>query len=401
MRQIRRRFILVAMSSTFIVLFAIMSVIFFVNYRNLEERADAAIDVIRNKDTKEEKGLEWPRPSFRKDMPFTPRYFFIKLDKKGQADEFQRGEAMSELTEKTAKKYAGAVRDKGKKAGFYHSFRYRTEEEGETFSVWFVDCTRELDTMYHFFVSGISVSCLGLFLIFILVVFFSNLVFRPVWESYKKQRQFITDASHELKTPLTIIDANTEVLEMMQGENEWTESIRNQVKRLSSLTNQMTMLARMEEEQKKPEMEEMDFSLVLKETIQPFYTLAERNGKSFVFSADSGLILKGNRELLKQLVMILVDNSVKYSVNNGEIFISLARKGRKVVFKVSNESTMIQKGNMDILFERFYRTDASRSSETGGSGIGLSVAKAIVEVHNGKIHAESADGKILVITVIL
>lgn len=90
-----------------------------------------------------------------------------------------------------------------------------------------------------------------------------------------------------------------------------------------------------------------------------------------------------------------------YPVNNGEIFISLARKGRKVFFKVSNESEMIQKGNMDILFERFYRTDASRSSETGGSGIGLSVAKAIVEVHNGKIHAESADGKILVITVIL
>ena len=116
---------------------------------------------------------------------------------------------------------------------------------------------------------------------------------------------------------------------MMQGENEWTESIRNQVKRLSSLTNQITMLARMEEAQKKTELEEMDFSLVLKETIQPFYTLAERNGKSFVFSADSGLILKGNRELLKQLVMILVDNSVKYSVNNGGIFISLARKGEK------------------------------------------------------------------------
>lgn len=88
-------------------------------------------------------------------------------------------------------------------------------------------------------------------------------------------------------------------------------------------------------------------------------------------------------------------------MNNGEIFISLVKKGRKVVFKVSNESEMIQKGNMDILFERFYRTDASRNSETGGSGIGLSVAKAIVEVHNGKIHAESADGKILVITVIL
>ena len=149
---------------------------------------------------------------------------------------------------------------------------------------------------------------------------------------------------------------------MMQGENEWTESIRNQVKRLSSLTNQITMLARMEEAQKKPELEEMDFSLVLKETIQPFYTLAERNGKSFVFSADSGLILKGNRELLKQLVMILADNSVKYSVDNSEIFISSVKKGRRVFFKVSNESEMIQKGNMDILFERFYRTDASRSS---------------------------------------
>ena len=401
MRQIRRKFILVAMCSTFIVLFSIMSVLFWVNYRNLEERAEAAIDVIANKDIKENQGQEWSRPPFGKEIPFTPRYFFIKIDKNGQAEEFQRGEAMSDLSEKTAQKYAEGVRDKGKETGFYHSFRYRAEEEGQTFSVWFVDYTRELDTMYRFFVSGILVSCFGLFLVFILVVFFSNLVFRPVWESYKKQKQFITDASHELNSPLTIIDANTEVLEMMQGENEWTESIRNQVKRLSLLTNQMTMLARMEEEQKKPELEEVDFSFILEETIQPFYTLAERSGKRFVFSAEPGLILKGNRELLKQLVMILIDNSVKYSVNNGEIFISLARKGRKVVFKVSNESAMIQKGNMDILFERFYRTDASRSSETGGSGIGLSVAKAIVEVHNGKIHAESADGKILVITVIL
>ena len=91
-------------------------------------------------------------------------------------------------------------------------------------------------------------------------------------------------------------------------ENEWTKSIRNQVKRLSSLTIQMTMLARMEEEQKNPEMEEVDFSLILKETIQPFYTLAERNEKRFVFSVEPGLILKGNRELLKQLVMILIDN---------------------------------------------------------------------------------------------
>lgn len=401
MRQIRRRFILVAMCSTFIVLFAIMSVLFFVNYRNLEERADAAINAIINKDTKENTGQGWPRPPFGKEIPFTPRYFFIKIDKNGQADEFQRGEAMSDLSEKTAQKYAEGVRDKGKETGFYHSFRYRAEEEGQTFSVWFVDYTRELDTMYRFCVSGILVSCFGLFLVFILVVFFSNLVFRPVWESYKKQKQFITDASHELKTPLTIIDANTEVLEMMQGENEWTESIRNQVKRLSLLTNQMTMLARMEEEQKKPEMEEVDFSFILEETIQPFYTLAERSGKRFVFSAESGLMLKGNRELLKHLVMILADNSVKYSVDNSEIFISSVKKGRKVFFKVSNESEMIQKGNMDILFERFYRTDASRSSETGGSGIGLSVAKAIVEVHNGKIHAESADGKILVITVIL
>ena len=401
MRQIRRRFIFVAMCSTFIVLFAIMSIIFFVNYRNLEERADASIDAIVNKNIERNPRLEWKQLPFKNDIPFTPRYFFIKIDKKGQADEFQRGAAMSELTEKTAKKYAEGVRNKGKKAGFYHSFRYRTEEEGEFLSVWFVDYTRELDTMYHFFVSGILVSCLGLFLIFILVVFFSNLVFRPVWESYKKQKQFITDASHELKTPLTIIDANTEVLEMIQGENEWTKSIRNQVKRLSSLTIQMTMLARMEEEQKNPEMEEVDFSLILKETIQPFYTLAERNEKRFVFSVEPGLILKGNRELLKQLVMILIDNSVKYSVDNSEIFISSVKKGRKVFFKVSNESEMIQKGNMDILFERFYRTDASRSSETGGSGIGLSVAKAIVEVHNGKIHAESADGKILVITVIL
>lgn len=401
-RTVRRKFILVAMCSTFVVLFGIMAVILLSNYRNLVDRADTALTLLSQRELGKQTELKKPEPEMpphEREALYEPRYFAVELSEGGEVLAFRKEKGVS-VEEETAEKYGKEVLKTGKTSGFYKAYRYCTENEGEYTSVFFVDCARELDTMYRFFISSMLVSFLGLFLVFLLVLFFSRLVFRPVWESYEKQRRFITDASHELKTPLTIIDANTEVLEMLDGENEWTKSIKKQVKRLTSLTGQMVMLTRMEEGQEKISAERLDISGLVKEAADPFFVLAKNSGKELVLQVEKNLMGSGNKELLFRLVSILLDNSIKYSVPGSRIFLSLSQKGRRTVLKVSNETEMIQKGNLDILFERFYRTDASRNSETGGSGIGLSVAKAIVEAHKGKIHGESADGKVLVITAV-
>lgn len=400
MQQIRRKFIFVAMCSTFTVLAVIMGAIFLANYRNLSYRADNALDMLLEKENMTEiiKKPKKEGPPHDREVLYEPRYFLVKLEESGEVKDFRRGREIT-VEEDVGASYAKEILEKEKLRGFYRSFRYYAEKNGTEAYVIFVDCTRELDTMYRFFVSGIFVSALGLLLVFLLVVFFSRLVFRPVWESYKKQKQFITDASHELKTPLTIIDANTELLEMLQGENEWTESIKNQVKRLTALTEQMVMLTRMEE-QEKIITEEINISRIVQKAAEPFCALAQKAGKELILSLEPEITGRGNEELLQQLVSILLDNSIKYSSDGSKIFLSLTKKGKKTVLKVSNKTEMIQKGNQDMLFERFYRTDASRNSETGGSGIGLSVAKAIVESHKGKIHGESADGKVLVITAV-
>lgn len=263
----------------------------------------------------------------------------------------------------------------------------------------FLDCRQDLDNLKAFAFTSIVVSAIGLLAVFILVLIFSKIVFKPVEESYEKQKRFITDASHEIKTPLTIIDANTEVLEMENGENQWTSSIRNQIKRLTVLTNQLVTLSRLDEEKREIQMQEFLLSDVVKESIQSFEVPAKAKGKALSVNLQQGIRMEGNEKAVRQLIGILMDNSLKYSSDVGSIRITLNQKGRKIRLEVYNQVDNIKQGNLDILFERFYRMDASRNSETGGSGIGLSVAKGIVIAHKGKISAYSNDGRSITINI--
>lgn len=218
-------------------------------------------------------------------------------------------------------------------------------------------------------------------------------------ESYAKQKRFITDAGHELKTPLTIISSNTDVLEMTQGENEWTASIKSQVKRLAKLTNDLVSLSRLDEENSKLIMTDFSLSDAVTEALEPYKKLAEQNGKRLDAFVQLNISYTGNEDSIRKLVGILADNAIKYSSVGGAITVSLKQSGRGAALQFSNPVDSIEKGNHDIMFERFYRSDESRSSETGGYGIGLSIAKAIVLSHRGKIGARSDDGRSLIITV--
>lgn len=244
-------------------------------------------------------------------------------------------------------------------------------------------------------------SGIGFITVLILVITFSKIVLRPVAQSYEKQRQFITDAGHELKTPLTIIDANTEVIEMENGESQWTKSIRNQVERLTSMVGQFITLSKMEEKNENFHKTDISLNIILNESLEPFDAVfLSKNIKINTFS-EKDIHISGDEKLLIQLFEILIDNAAKYASENSTFNISMKRKSRKNMLTFENESDTISEGNLDILFDRFYRTDASRNSATGGSGIGLSVAKSIVTLHGGTIHAKSDDGKKIQIIILM
>lgn len=408
--SLRKKFVFVAMSSTFAVLFVIVAAIQMINYEKVVQQADRLLKIMEDnhgeipKDNPGQHFMgekrERPGEGYSPEMPFITRYFSVTIDEEGEITDVQT-QNIAAVQEDAAEEMGTTVWKKGKETGFYQSYRYKiaTVEEGQM--VIFVDCTKELQSFRSFLITSISVALAGLLLVFLLVLFFSKIVFKPVAESYEKQKRFITDASHELKTPLTIIDANTEVLEMVQGESEWTASIRNQVKRLTYLTQQMVTLTRMEEGGQTGNMMVLSLSEIIREAAEPFLLLAEYRDRNLELMIEPDIQCRCDEKMIGQLVSLLLDNGVKYSLIHSTIQLRLEKKGKKAVLSVSNLTDSISQGDLNILFERFYRTDTSRNSDTGGSGIGLSVAKAIVNAHKGKIQAYSSDGKSIVITVTL
>jgi two-component system sensor histidine kinase CiaH len=364
---------------------------------------------------------------------FDTRYFTVTINSRGDVENIDTSKIASVSSENAAQ-YAKKLWKSGKKGdgknGFSESFKYLTVGEGGSTMYIFLSCQRELSTIRTYVLASVGISVFGLAVVFVMIYFFSGKILKPVSESYEKQKRFITDASHEIKTPLTIIDANTEVIEMMEGENEWTSSTRKQVARLTSLTEKLVFLSRMDEEATKLEMLEFSLSDAILDTAEPFKAIARTKGKKLTVDVTDGILYTGDEKTIRQLVSILLDNAMKYSgcssvsfeksnINKTtqtqndcvtiinlapEIEISLKPSGKNRIITVWNtvdETANIKKGRQDMLFERFYRTDTSHNSKTGGFGIGLSAAYAIVKAHKGKITAESKDGWSIKFTIVL
>ena len=286
--------------------------------------------------------------------------------------------------------------------GFAGLYRFYKQSGSDGVRILFLDCGREITSFQRFLMTSIVLSALGLLLIFGIVVYFSGRIVRPFAESYEKQKQFITDAGHEIKTPLAIIQADADVLEMELGENEWLSDIQAHVKQLSGLTNDLVSLARMEESGTPLQILEMPISDLISEAGESFQGLAQTQGKELQLTVEPMLSMEADEKAMRQLVSILLDNALKYSPEGSRIQLSLSRQGKILKLAVSNSSLVpLPKENLDRLFERFYRADPSRNSQTGGHGIGLSIAKAIVTTHSGQIHASHEENNILQITVTL
>ena len=331
--------------------------------------------------------------NYNEDSSYRTRFFRIFLDEDKKVTNVNMDHIAAVDVKKAVRMTKMAMLRRGK-VGLVGSYRYRKEyKDSQVRSIIFLDC-KENQSFYHLAVTiTITVSTLLTCLITVIFAIASKRAVRPFEINSNRQKQFITDASHELKTPLTIISANAEVLQYKGDGNEWTQNIIDQTKHMGKLINQLLVLAKLDEVQEKSEKQEADLKLLLEETIEPFEEVATQKKVTLKLHLEEGVTIRVNREQIAQLVSILTENAAKYVNDGGKIVWRLTKTQHGAVLVVKN-TTEKELPDTKRMFDRFYRSDSSRSSKTGGQGIGLSIAKKIVDSHKGSITAKAGDGMV-------
>lgn len=397
-KKLRFKFIATAMLVITVVLFAIICIINVRNYSEIINKADATLDYLANHGGRFTTGNDFLSP----ETPFQTRFFTVYLDSEGKPLAVFI-DSIAAIDANTAQEYAADLYNSAKTSGFKNGYRFLSSYSDRGFLMYiFLDISHDLSIQREFLTASLLISFIGLIIVFILVTIFSKLVFKPVAETYEKQKRFITDANHELKTPLTVINASCEVLEITQGENEWLNTIKQEINKLTDLTTKLVFLSRMDEENKKTVMSDFSLSETAEELTERYIAIAKTQNKSFTCNIAKNISCYGDLYMVKQLLTVLLDNAFKYSDECGYVNLSVSESSKQFLsVRVVNSVEATPHCRPDMLFERFFRPDNSRNSQTGGHGIGLSIAKAIVEAHGGKIVAEYPDAHTVAFTAYL
>ena len=421
-KRLRRKLIAACMVSLALVLTVILGGVNLMGYSRVVADADAVLTVLGDNDgmfpknhaqeaPPEGENAPGEPPGGKRDLfgprgmspetPYESRFFSVLLGEDGQVLQTDTGQ-IAAVDAEDAAAYARSVARSGSRSGFWGDYRYLLCEDELGSRVIFLDCGRSLSAVRSTLLTSVVLAAAGLLAVLALLLVLSSRIVRPVAESYEKQKRFITDAGHELKTPMTIISADADLAEMECGENQWLSDIRRQAQRLTGLTNDLIYLSRMEEEQPRLPCIEFPVSDVVEEMGQSFLAVAKSQDKTLDIRVQPMLSWAGDEKAARQLVSILLDNALKYSPPGGQLALRLEKQGRGLLLSVSNTvDKPMEREALPRLFDRFYRTDQSRNSQTGGYGLGLSIARSIVLAHRGKIRAESPDGRTLSVVVTL
>lgn len=396
--KLQRKFIIVSAVSLLAVISLMLIAFAVLNILSMNRSLDMLTERISKEDGRfneqpsehlqKPEGPKPPKPTdlITPETPFSTRHFTVWFDSDYNAVRTNT-EFIYSVDDESAEEYGRCAIESESEKGWISNYRYRVADTERGVVAVFVDGSTQRAAFLRSLLIALCILLASALVVIMLIFIFSKRAMKPVAESYEKQKQFITDANHELKTPLTLILANLEIAKSELGENEWLEDIRVEGEKMTELVNQLVALSRMDEE-RALDVSEIEMDELVLEAVSTFDILSEKKGQRITLDVDGGINFFGDEMLIRRLVGILLDNAVKYCDEGGEIKVSLKQK-RHMILTVENSYAVAETLAFDRLFDRFYRSDRARSS--AGYGIGLSIAKAIVQAHRGDITAYQPD----------
>ena len=385
--DLRKKFVIAAVLSIMIVIISIYGAIALnVHYRNTAQLTEIAkIICDNNGNIPDFNPNNMNSRFFNRETQHSTRYFVTFLENGNNIKNIDINH-ISSINEQDATEMTNKVLSMRSNTGYLNNFRYYINQEHSM--IVFVDANMQINNLNSFIQESLLIILVGILITFILTSIFSTKALGPLAETYEKQKDFITNAGHDIKTPLAIIRADTEVLEMQLSEdNEWLISIKNQTKRLDTLIKTLLGLARIDKTGKqKLELEEFSINELINEEVNDIKILA-KEGCTFNIEEDAQLKIKADKSCIRQVLTILLDNATKYAPENDVINIAIKKQGKLKKIDMSNTYVGDSNVNPNKFFDRFYREDQSRNTKRGGHGIGLSMAKSLIETNKGRIYS--------------
>lgn len=403
LKKLRKKFIIINMMLVGVVLLAVFIAVCFTTYQsfngNITTSLEQAVSFrqenrLNGPDTKKDDGN---LPSREKNVGFVPSYSVLVDDQGSVAEILQENSLLSEdVLEQAVSEAFTAESDEGILNILELKYLKRSSPDG--IKIAFVDMNYLYSSMSNLLLTSLCIGIGALVVFFFISLFFSRWALRPVETAWKQQKQFVADASHELKTPLTVILANNSILRSNQEKTikeqiKWVESTQEEAVHMRKLVDDMLFLATSDDMQSEKIMTEIDFSDIVWSNFLQFEPVAFEKHISLEQDIDAGITMLGNGTSIKQLVAILLDNACKYAGVNGRALVRLKQNQNQIVLTVENSGRPISKEDLPHVFERFYRADRARTKKQGSYGLGLAIAKSITEQHKGKITVQSNNEK--------
>ena len=396
-KTLKRRFILFTMAAVTCLLLFIVLAINSLNWMMLERQSDMVLQTLVDADGTFQK-MDFDRPP-----PFSPplnmdrmrasRFFIVRSDLNGSIVDVNTDQ-ISAIDRETAESYALEVLKADDTSGRVHGYKFAVKQLGPNTLTFFMDTSEQSANFRMVLFASAAIAALCWVILLLIVILLSGKVIRPVLVGMEKQKQFITNAGHEMKTPLAIIQSNNDTMALIHGENKYNVHIRNQTRRLNVLMSNLLTLAKLDEEIPLPT-ETVNISDVTSELLPVYAEEAVTRNLPFSVQIEPDIVIQTNKDCFRQMMTILLDNALKYTPEGGNIRLSLARNGRHVQIITENTCDTSLEPDPERLFERFYRGDAARTQnkESSGYGIGLSAARAICGNFGGKLTAEYPDSE--------
>lgn len=400
-RTLRRRFIVVTLSALFVLLLTLVCCVIAAGYYQMEGSADSFLRMLAEGEWGAPPPPDERSPAFGYQIrpgPLPMRYFVAVLDEDGHiASKEQSG--ISGEDQDAIGNYCEHLEAQDGTSGKFDAYKYLAVLRSDgCLAIAFLDNSIQVRMLSNMLMASVGVIFGCMLLMFLISLPVSSWAARSYAANVEKQRQFITNAGHELKTPVAIIQSNVDAMELIAGSNKWTRNIRGQTERLTQLVKQLLLLARMEENNASRHFEQLDFGALIQKEIEFYREPMRLKGLCFGGAIEEHVLVEGNVEALEQLIHVLMDNAVSYAQEGGRVDVRLQAKGRKVQMSVRNSTDALPDAPPSMLFERFYRADTIRA-RAGGYGIGLSAARLIAETHRGRIEASYENGRDVLIVV--